>query len=150
MKNCRVLIEGSKIRTVLIAAFSVLCISGLYAAQTKPAPKPAAAPAKAATPAAAAKASPESIANGETIYKRQCQMCHGATGMGDGPAAKMLKGKLPNLSDKAVMAKISEEDIHDAVENGKKTEIGNMPAFKTKLKPEEQQDVINYVHTLAK
>jgi len=122
----------------------------VYAAQTKPAPKPASSPAKASTPAAAAKASPESIASGETIYKRQCQMCHGATGMGDGPAAKNLKGKLPNLSDKTAMAKIKDEDIHNAVENGLKTEVGNMPAFKTKLKPEEIQDVINYVHTLAK
>jgi len=118
----------------------MLLMTGAYAAQTKP----------AAPGAAAAKATPESIASGEALYKRQCQMCHGATGMGDGPAAKTLKGKLPNLTDKATMAKIKDEDIHNALENGLKTEVGNMPSFKTKLKPEEMQDVINYVHTLAK
>ena len=55
-----------------------------------------AGPGKAARRTAAA-ASPESVTNGAALYKRQCVMCHGATGLGDGPAAKNLKGKLPNL-----------------------------------------------------
>jgi len=146
MKNLRFSDFRFQISSALIVAGSVFCMSAVYASQAKPPATTTAA--KAAAPAA--KASPESIANGETIYKRQCQMCHGATGMGDGPAAKTLKGKLPNLADKTAMAKIKDEDIHDAIENGLKTEVGNMPAFKAKLKPEEIQDVMNYVHTLAK
>jgi mono/diheme cytochrome c family protein len=127
----------------LAGIFSLFLMTAVYAGQAKP--------TASAKPAAAdAKASPESIASGETIYKRQCQMCHGATGMGDGPAAKTLKGKLPVLADKATMAKVSDEDIRALVENGKKSEIGNMPSFKSKLKPEEIQDVINFVRTLAK
>jgi len=136
------MISRLQIARLMVAAFSVFCITAVYAAQTRPA-----TPAKAA---AAAKASPESIANGETIYKRQCQMCHGASGMGDGPAAKTLKGKLPNLADKTTLAKVSDEDLHELVANGKKSEIGNMPAFKSKLKPEEIQDVLNFVHSLGK
>jgi mono/diheme cytochrome c family protein len=139
MKIARLQIAG-----LLGVATAMFLMTAVYGAQAKPA-APAAKPAVAAP-----KATPESIANGETLYKRQCQMCHGATGMGDGPAAKTLKGKLPNLTDKATMAKVKDEDIHEALENGLKTEVGNMPSFKTKLKPEEMQDVINYVHTLAK
>ena len=75
-------------------------------------------------------------------------MCHGATGVGDGPAAKTLKGKLPNLTDKTFMAKVTDDDIHELIEDGKKSEIGNMPSFKSKLKPEEIQDAINFVRTL--
>jgi mono/diheme cytochrome c family protein len=127
----------------LASILSLFLMTVVYAGQAKP-------PASAKPAAAAAKATPESIASGETIFKRQCQMCHGATGMGDGPAAKTLKGKLPNLADKATLAKVTDDDIHELVENGKKSEIGNMPAFKSKLKAEEIQDVINYVHTLAK
>jgi mono/diheme cytochrome c family protein len=140
MKMCRFPISRF---AGLASIFSLFLMTAVYAGQAKPTTtaKPA---------AAAAKASPESIASGETIYKRQCQMCHGATGVGDGPAAKTLKGKLPNLTDKATMSKVTDEDIHELVENGKKSEIGNMPAFKSKLKAEEIQDVINYVHTLAK
>jgi mono/diheme cytochrome c family protein len=132
-------------KTFFIAtgALSLFLVTAVYAAQAKPA-----APAKPA--AAAAKATPESIASGEAIFKRQCQMCHGATGMGDGPAAKTLKGKLPNLADKAAMAKVTDEQIQELIESGKKSEIGNMPSFKSKLKPQEIQDVIGFVHTLAK
>jgi mono/diheme cytochrome c family protein len=125
----------------LTGALSLFCVTGVFAAQAKP--------AQGAKPAAAA-ASPESIANGAALYKRQCVMCHGATGMGDGPAAKNLKGKLPPLSDKATMAKLTDEHIHEAITNGKKTEIGNMPALGKRLKPEEITDIVNYVRTLAK
>ncbi len=118
-------------------ALSIGLMTAIHASQAKP-------------PAPAAKASPESIANGETLYKRQCQVCHGATGMGNGPAAKQLKGKLPNLADKATLAKVTDAQITELLTEGKKSEIGNMPSFKTKLKPEEMQDVINFVHTLAK
>ena len=126
----------------LIGAVSLSCVTAVFAGQTKPAPgaKPAAAPA----------ASPESITNGAALYKRHCVMCHGATGQGDGPAAKTLKGKLPLLSDKAVMAKVTNEQIHEVITNGKKTEIGNMPALGKRLKPEEITDIVNYVRTLAK
>ena len=76
----RLQISRLQIARLMAAAFCVFCVTAVYAAQAKPA-------ATAKPAAAAAKASPESIASGETIYKRQCQMCHGATGVGDGPAA---------------------------------------------------------------
>lgn len=141
MKNCR--LNDCRLQ-ILTAAFSVFCLTAVYANQTKPA-APAAKPA-----APAVKASPASIANGETLYKRQCQTCHGATGVGDGPASKFLKGKLPNFTDKAVMAKMKDEEILETVTNGVKSEVGTMPPFKAKMKPEEIQDVINFVHSLAK
>ena len=122
----------------LTGVLSVLCMTAVYAGQAKPTAAPAAA------------ASPESITNGAALYKRQCVMCHGATGLGDGPAAKSLKGKLPSLADKAVMSKHTDAHIHEAITAGKKTEIGNMPALGKRLKPEEITDIVNYVRTLAK
>jgi high-affinity iron transporter len=121
----------------LTGALSLFCVTAVSAAGQ-------------AKPAAAAAASPESITNGAALYKRQCVMCHGATGQGDGPAAKNLKGKLPNLADKAVMSKLTDAQIHEAITNGKKTEIGNMPALGKRLKPEEITDIVNYARTLVK
>ncbi len=123
-------------------ALSLLCVMA-YAVQASPA---AGAQKPAATPAA----SPESIESGAALFKRQCVMCHGAAGLGDGPAAKTLKGKLPSLADKATMSKLTDAQIHEAITAGKKTEIGNMPALGKRLKPEEITDIVNYVRTLAK
>lgn len=125
----------------LAGALSLFCVTAVYAGQAKPA---------AGQKLAAATASPESITNGAALYKRQCVMCHGAAGVGDGPAAKNLKGKLPNLADKATMSKLTDVLIHEVITNGKKTEIGNMPALGKRLKPEEITDIVNYVRTLAK
>ena len=100
-----------------------------------------------AKPAAPTQAS---LDNGAALFKRQCVMCHGAAGMGDGPAAKNLKGKLPSLADKAVMSKLTDAQIHQAISEGKKSEIGNMPGLGKRLMPEEITDIVNYVRTLAK
>jgi mono/diheme cytochrome c family protein len=129
-----------------VGIFALFCVSAVYAGQAGA--KPAAATQKPA--AAAAKASPESIAKGEALYKRSCQTCHGPAGKGDGPAAKTLKGKLPDISDKTTLAKLSDADIHEVISNGKKSEVGNMPAMAKRLKPEEITDVVNYVRTLSK
>lgn len=126
----------------LIAVLSVALMTSVYAAQAKPG-------AGGQKPAASA-ASPQSVENGAALFKRHCVMCHGATGQGDGPAAKTLKGKLPSLADKATMAKLTDEQIHETITNGKKTEVGNMPALGKRLKPEEITDVVNFVRTLAK
>jgi mono/diheme cytochrome c family protein len=132
----------------LTTAFSLFCMTAIYAGQAKAAAAPVAQMKPAA--AAVAKASPESIANGGTLFKRKCQVCHGATGVGDGPAAKTLKGKLPDLTDKAAMTKMTDAQFHDLIVAGKKGEIGNMPAFEKNTTPEEIQDIMNFVRTLAK
>jgi mono/diheme cytochrome c family protein len=131
----------------LTGALSLFCVTAVSAGQTKPAA--GVKPAAGAKPTAHA-ASPESITSGAALYKRQCVMCHGATGVGDGPAAKSLKGKLPSLMDKAVMSKLTDAQIHEAITAGKKTAVGNMPALGKRLKPEEITDIVNYVRTLAK
>jgi high-affinity iron transporter len=128
--------------TGLGGALSLVCVTAAFAGQAKP-------PA-GAKPSAAVAATPESIANGAALYKRQCVVCHGATGLGDGPAAKSFKGKLPSLADKATMSKLTDAHIHEAITAGKKTEIGNMPALGKRLKPEEITDVVKYVRTLVK
>ena len=120
----------------LTGGLSLFCMTAVYAGQAKP--------------AAPAAASPESLTNGAALYKRQCVMCHGAAGLGDGPAAKTLKGKLPSLADKTLMSKLTDAQIHETITAGKKTEIGNMPALGKRLKPEEITDVVNFVRTLAK
>jgi mono/diheme cytochrome c family protein len=130
-----------KIRTFagMTSVLSFVCVTAVYAEYARL--------EAAQTPPAAATPSAESIGNGAALYKRHCVMCHGASGRGDGPAAKFLKGNLPNLSDKAFMAKLTDAQIHEQITKGKKSEIGNMPALGKRLKPEEITDIVNYVRT---
>ncbi len=61
-----------------------------------PAARHAAPVARHAVPVAAYKAPPAAVlAAGKTKYTQLCALCHGATGMGDGPGAKGLKIKPP-------------------------------------------------------
>ena len=125
-----------------LAAGGVLALFWILAAdarQTEPAP----APAAKAPPSAA------SISNGQALFKRYCQGCHGETGRGDGPAAKFLKGKLPDLGDKTTIARRTDADVHDLIAKGKKGESGAMPAFDGRLKDPEIQDLIAFARSLG-
>jgi mono/diheme cytochrome c family protein len=90
--------------------------------------------------------SPESISKGEAIYKKNCQMCHGATGMGDGPAGKRLNPKPSNFQDKEKMASQTDEHLFKHITKGE----GPMPAFERKLKEDERWMVLHYIRTFAK
>ena len=122
-----------------IAALSLFCMTAVYAGQES-----------SAAGREPAVATPESIASGAALFKRHCVMCHGSAGLGDGPAAKSLKGKLPNLSDSAHMSKLTDAQLHELITAGRKSQIGNMPALGKRLKPEEITDIVNYVRTLEK
>jgi mono/diheme cytochrome c family protein len=89
---------------------------------------------------------PENLSKGQAIYKKHCQMCHGATGMGDGPAGKRLNPKPYNLQDKEKMASHTDEELFKEITKGK----GPMPAFERKLKENERWMVLHYIRTFAK
>ena len=61
---------------------------------------------------------PENISKGEAIYKKHCLMCHGATGMGDGPAGKRLNPKPYNFQDKEKMAAETDEHLLKEITKG--------------------------------
>ena len=90
--------------------------------------------------------SPENIGKGEAIYKKHCLMCHGPTGMGDGPAGKRLNPKPYNFQDKEKMAAETDEHLFKEITKGK----GPMPAFERKLKENERWMVLHYIRTFAK
>jgi mono/diheme cytochrome c family protein len=78
---------------------------------------------------------------GPDIYKAKCQMCHGATGLGDTPAGKKMNARPFNSSD---VLKESDADLIAIIKNGK----NNMPA--SKLTTAQMNDVLAFIHTLPK
>jgi len=82
-------------------------------------------------------------AESQALFKQNCAMCHGPDGKGDTPIAKKLN--VPDLLSPAVQKKTNAE-LTQVVENGKQ----KMPAFKSKLKPEQVKDLVTYIRGLAK
>lgn len=65
------------------------------------------------------------MAQGRSLYAANCQICHGANGKGDGPAAAALQPKPVDLDTPQFWAAQTDQTIAGVIQNGK----GPMPAF---------------------
>jgi mono/diheme cytochrome c family protein len=82
---------------------------------------------------------------GKNLYENKCQLCHGADGKGDGPAASAFSPSPANFKDPNFWKGGPEKKIAESVRNGK----GSMPAFT--LSTEEIKEVIDYMsHSFKK
>jgi putative copper export protein len=88
-----------------------------------------------------------SLARGRQVYTGNCAVCHGISGLGDGPQAAILRPRPANLQVHLAGGGHSDAQLYDWVSNG----IGGsaMPAFRGTLTEQERWDVINYVRGLA-
>ncbi|MBI5197206.1 MAG: c-type cytochrome [Nitrospirae bacterium] len=79
---------------------------------------------------------------GQEIYKKVCESCHGVSGKGDGPAAKGLPHKVPDLSG-AIRGQTDGEIFWKISRGG-----GLMPSYEKSLINTERWKVIHYLRTL--
>ena len=82
----------------------------------------------------------------KTVFAQKCASCHGKDGKGNPAMAKMFKLEPAalDLTSKAVTEK-KDEDLIGLTSKGK----GKMPAYATKLKPEEIKGLVAYIRTLS-
>jgi mono/diheme cytochrome c family protein len=81
--------------------------------------------------------------DGAQLYTRNCASCHGAAGV---PNATMVRtlGAIPDLTA-AAMASVADSTLINTVTSGK----NKMPAYRTRLTPEQVRAVVTYVRTLS-
>lgn len=81
----------------------------------------------------------------KALYDKNCASCHGASGKGDGPAAKVLKPAPPDMSTTAKGA--SEADLTKIIKEGGKA-VGRsaaMPAYGAKLSDDQIKSLAQLV-----
>ncbi len=131
---------------VLLAAAAMTTLALIAGLAPAIADEPAwEAPARAARKTNPVVADEASLASGKAVFAKECLQCHGASGKGDGPAAKDLKVKPKNLGDEAV-GKQSDGALFWKLTEGR----APMPSYDKTLSETERWQVIRYVRTLGK
>ena len=83
--------------------------------------------------------------DGATLFARNCASCHGANGVPN-PAMVSRLGAIPDFTDARVMGAIADTTLFNVVTNGKGR---TMPAYRTRLTPDQVHLVVAYVKTLS-
>ena len=83
---------------------------------------------------------------GKPLFQARCSFCHGPTGRGDGPAGAALKPPPTNFSSPEYWKSADINRLRAVLKSGKQGTA--MPP--SQLAPEEIDDVIAYLRTLAK
>lgn len=91
---------------------------------------------------------------GKAVYEKTCKNCHGPEGKGDNMADSFWKVRIPRLTTKYVQGK-SDEELKKIITGGiRKMEPVKVGApadpHRPKITPEQVDEVIPYVRTLAK
>ncbi len=88
-------------------------------------------------------ASNESIERGKYFFGINCQVCHGTTGLGDGPVGRKFIEKAPVDLNDAYTQDQSDGQIFFTLTRGRVT----MPFYRDALSPSERWDVINFLRS---
>jgi mono/diheme cytochrome c family protein len=84
-----------------------------------------------------------SIQIGSNLYEINCRVCHGKTGVGDGPVGQKFATKAPVNLNEAYTQDQADGQLFFTLTRGR----GLMPLYRDALSPEERWHVINYVKT---
>jgi mono/diheme cytochrome c family protein len=88
-----------------------------------------------------------SLDRGGELFQRNCALCHGLKGQGDGPITQYWNAQMrkpANLSD-VRMKTMSDGTVYITISNG----YGAMPPLRENLDVRERWDTVNYVKTLS-
>jgi mono/diheme cytochrome c family protein len=118
-------------------------VSAPEIAPPPPAPLPTPAPTTAAHQSSPDRLNGAQLTQAATLYAKNCQGCHLATGGGD---PHHRKDGIPDFTDPSWMETASADTLTASIENGKGRV---MPAFGSKLSDDEIRLLVRYVGNLG-
>lgn len=124
----------------------VLALPARQNPTTQKAPAIASVPVKASKAPNPVKSSPESLARAAKWWSLDCAMCHGKDGDGKGLVARDMKLQMADFTDPATLKDSTDGELFYIIKNGHQ----DMPQEGTRVKTEENWDLVNYVRSLAK
>ncbi len=86
-------------------------------------------------------------ARGAALYAQNCSICHGDTGLGDGPAGLGLEPPPANLRNVARLDQLSLYDLYNTLGLG--IEGTEMPSFADQLDERQRWDVAAYIASFS-
>jgi mono/diheme cytochrome c family protein len=89
----------------------------------------------------------DSLARGQVVYAAQCETCHGATGMGEGPAGQGLNPAPAPIAHTSQM--LSDGYLYWRISEGGHNFGTAMPAWNEALSQQARWDLINYMRSLG-
>jgi mono/diheme cytochrome c family protein len=89
----------------------------------------------------------DSLARGQVVYAAQCETCHGATGMGEGPAGQALDPVPAPIAHTSQM--LSDGYLYWRISEGGHDFATAMPTWQDALSEQARWDLINYMRSLG-
>ncbi len=97
----------------------------------------------------AAKATPTA----ESVWQTRCSLCHGAGGLGDGPAAAALKPKPRNFADAKWQKTVTDDYLKGVIVNGGAS-VGKSPLMAPNVDLKDNAvvlaDLVKRIRAIAK
>jgi mono/diheme cytochrome c family protein len=89
----------------------------------------------------------DSLRRGQMVYTAQCETCHGASGMGDGPAGQALDPAPAPIAHTSQM--LGDGYLYWRISEGGHDFATAMPAWDESLSEQARWDLINFVRNLG-
>jgi mono/diheme cytochrome c family protein len=83
---------------------------------------------------------------GKAIFQKNCSVCHGSEGHGDGPAASGFNPRPANFLEDRRLATPEQKQIRIVTNGGPSEKLSAvMPAFEDALSPQEVRDAVAFI-----
>jgi mono/diheme cytochrome c family protein len=88
---------------------------------------------------------------GRIVYETHCVACHGPTGKGDGPGARVIRQPMRDFSSADAMREVKDRFLFEIIKKGS-SQFGRsnaMPSWGMKLSDDEIHAVVAHIRSFA-